>query len=80
MKIGVVFNLEKSSGGSYHQALKTIKILSKIEGLSLKFYNIKQQKNEFFDDKIKVYKTNQLDKIFFLFYKSEILKIIFKKI
>ena len=79
MRIGVVFNLEKSSGGSYHQALKTIKILSKIEGLSLKFYNIKQQKNDFFDDKIKIYKTNLLDKIFFLFYKSEILKSFLKK-
>ena len=68
MRVGVFFSLEKSSGGAYHQALKSINILQKIEEINFSFYNISSNKNDFFDEKINKYSINFIDKIFFLFY------------
>ena len=79
MKVGVFFGLDKNSGDAYHQALKTLNILSEIKEINFSFYNISSNKSKFFDKNIKSYSTNLLDKIFFLFYNSEFLKIFLKK-
>tara|TARA_Y100001970_G_scaffold34420_1_gene42668 strand:- start:3893 stop:5077 length:1185 start_codon:yes stop_codon:yes gene_type:complete len=79
MKVGVFFSLEKSSGGAYHQALKSINILQKIEEINFSFYNISSNKNDFSHEKINKYSINFIDKIFFLFYSSDFLKTFLKK-
>ena len=65
MKIGVFFSLEKSSGGAYHQALKSINILKKIEEGNFSFYNICSKNNNFSNIDINKYSVNIIDKIFF---------------
>ncbi len=79
MKIGVFFSLEKSSGGAYHQALKSINILKKIEEGNFSFYNICSKNNNFSNIDINKYSVNIIDKIFFLFNNSDFIKTFLKK-
>tara|TARA_B100001741_G_C16545885_1_gene596699 strand:- start:443 stop:1627 length:1185 start_codon:yes stop_codon:yes gene_type:complete len=79
MKVGVFFSLEKNSGGAYHQALKSLNILNKINEINFSFYNISSKKNNFFNKKINTYSINIIDKIFFLFYNSDFIKTFLKK-
>ena len=79
MKVGVFFCLDKNSGGAYHQALKTINILSQIEEINFSFYNETSNKKILFDKNIKQYTTNITDKIFFLLNDSVFLKNFLKK-
>tara|TARA_B100000989_G_scaffold29126_1_gene18723 strand:- start:3840 stop:5027 length:1188 start_codon:yes stop_codon:yes gene_type:complete len=80
MKIAVVGEQSRKSGGNYHQSLKTYKILSNIKKFKFVFLaiNSKNKKNEIDEDLIN-YKTNFIDQLFFLFYSSKIFKSLLKK-
>jgi glycosyltransferase involved in cell wall biosynthesis len=80
MKIAVIGIDEKKSGGSYHQSLKTYKILSHIKEFEFNFIKINSKKKKSnFDKSFIHYNINFLDKLFFLFYSSNILKSLLKK-
>jgi hypothetical protein len=80
MKIAVIGIDEKKSGGSYHQSLKTYKILSHIKEFEFNFIKINSKKKKSnFDKSFIHYNINFLDKLFFLFYSSNILKSLIKK-
>lgn len=80
MRIAVIGVNDKNSGGSYHQSLKTYKILSDIKNYEFNFIkiNFKYSISQYNKDYIS-YNINFIDKLFFLFYSSNILKSILKK-
>jgi len=80
MRIAVIGIDDKKNGGSYHQSLKTYKILSHIKEFEFNFIKINlKKKNNNFDKNFIHYNINFLDKLFFLFYSSNILKSLLKK-
>ncbi len=76
MKIAIVGEHNRNSGGSYHQSLKTFEILSNINGFDINFLTINHNIN---NSKFINYKLNFLDKLFFMFYSSNVLKSLLKK-
>ncbi len=80
MRIAVIGVEDKKSGGSYHQSLKTYNILSNIKDYKFNFIKINSKDNipQYHEDYI-YYNINFMDKLFFLFYSSNILKSLLKK-
>ena len=80
MKIAIIGIDDKESGGSYHQSLKTYKILLGIKEFKLFFIKINsKKKNSSFDKNFIHYNINFFNNLFFLFYSSNILKSLLKK-
>lgn len=80
MKIAIVGEQSRKSGGNYHQSLKTYKILSNIKKFKFVFLAINlKNKNDKIDEDLINYKTNFIDQLFFLFYSSKIFKSLLKK-
>lgn len=80
MKIAIIGEQSKKSGGSYHQSLKTYGLLSKIKEFEFIFLNInlKNESNQKNARSIN-YNINFIDRLFFLFNSSKILKLFLKK-
>ncbi len=80
MKIAIIGEQSKKSGGSYHQSLKTYGLLSKIKEFEFIFLNInlKNESNQKNAHSIN-YNINFIDRLFFLFNSSKILKLFLKK-
>ena len=75
MKILIVGENNKG-GGSYQQSLKYLKILTEIKEFKFNFLNTTNNT----DDKNFInYKLNFLDKLFFMFYSSNSIKLLLKK-
>ena len=75
MKILIVGENNKG-GGAYQQSLKYLKILTEIKEFKFNFLNTTNNT----DDKNFInYKLNFLDKLFFMFYSSNSIKILLKK-
>ena len=81
MKIVIVGEQNREGGGSYHQSLKIYKTLSKIKDFNFKFLtvNSKKKNNSEINENFIHYTTNFLDRLFFVFYASEIGRSILKK-
>ena len=80
MKIAIIGEQSKKSGGSYHQSLKSYRLLSEIKEFEFILLNInlKNESNQKNAHSIN-YNINFVDKLFFLFNSSKILKSLLKK-
>ena len=80
MKIAIVGEQSNKGGGSYHQSLKSYKLLSDIKEFEFKLINItsKDRSNKKITHSIN-YNINLIDKLFFLFNSSKTLKSLLKK-
>ena len=80
MKIAIVGEQNNKGGGSYHQSLKSYKLLSDIKEFEFKLINItsKNKSNKKIAQSIN-YNVNFIDKLFFLFNSSKTLKSLLKK-
>jgi len=80
MKIAIVGEQNNKGGGSYHQSLKSYKLLSDIKEFEFKLINItsKNKSNKKIAQSIN-YNINFIDKLFFLFNSSKTLKSLLKK-
>ena len=80
MKIAIIGEQSKKGGGSYHQSLKSYKLLSEIKEFEfiLLNTNLKNESNKKDVHSIN-YNINLIDKLFFLFNSSKILKSLLKK-
>jgi hypothetical protein len=80
MKILVIGNGNRESGGSYHQSLKTFKILSEIKEFRFDFLTLdSKNKNNTTEKNFINYNVNFIDKLFFTFYSLNIFKSFLKK-
>ena len=81
MKIAIIVAESKHGGSSYHHSLKTYKILSDIKEFEFNFITI-DSKNDVnsHDNKKMNYNISFLDRLFFLFYSSNIFKSLLKKL
>ncbi len=80
LNIAVVGEQSVKGGGSYHQSSKIYKILSNLKDFNFKFLLINSNNDsKKLEKNIIFYNLNFLDKIFFLFYSSKILKSLLKK-
>jgi len=80
MKILVIGNGNRESGGSYHQSFKTFKILSEIKEFRFDFLTLdSKNKNNTTEKNFINYNVNFIDKLFFTFYSLNIFKSILKK-
>ena len=80
MKIAIIGEQSSKGGGSYHQSLKSYKLLSDIKGFEFILININSENKS--DEKITHsinYNINLIDKLFFLFNSSKVLKSLLKK-
>jgi len=76
MKIAIVGEHNRKGGGSYHQLFKTYQILKSIKGFEFNFLTIDSKNNN--NENFINYKTNFIDQLFFLFYSSNIFKLLLK--
>ena len=80
MTIGVIGELDRKGGGSYHQSKKIFQILSKFKDFKFKLLTVNSQKKiaKINEDNF-FYEINFIDQLFFLFYSSKLIKSLLKK-
>ena len=80
MKIAIIGEQNTKGGGSYHQSLKTYKLLSSIEEFKFCFLNINSKITSKEKNNLSInYNINLVDRLFFLFNSSKIFKSLLKK-
>ena len=80
MKIALIGEHNRNSGGSYHQSIKTYELLSGLKDFQFSLLTIgRNNKTNKTDKNYIYYNPNIIDQLFFLFYSSNIFKSFLKK-